>query len=155
MYKGSKACRVYRWVGHEVHSFPTSSCGDVPWQTFQPRSQSVAFLSLELGIAVVALLIKLTCDQSTQSIVLCLGHWYLLDFFQLEKEGPVHQFDSTFQDTMKLLMLIGNAVVDIRLFISLEGQLLHIGFLRFFEVIWLAPSLLSHFNRLGDFKQTQ
>ena len=43
------------------------------------------------------------------------------DFFQLEREGPVHQFDSTVQDTMKLLMLIGNAMVDIHLFISLEG----------------------------------
>ena len=36
------------------------------------------------------------------------------DFFQLEREGLVHQFDSTVQ-------LIGNAVVDIHLFISLEG----------------------------------
>ena len=42
------------------------------------------------------------------------------DFFQLEREGPVHQSDSTVQETMKLLMLIGNAVVDIHLFISLE-----------------------------------
>ena len=43
------------------------------------------------------------------------------DVVQLKREGPVHQFDSTVQDTMKLLMLIGNAVVDIHLFISLEG----------------------------------
>ena len=43
------------------------------------------------------------------------------DFFQLERKGPIHQFDSIAQDTMKLLMLIGNAVVDNHLFISLEG----------------------------------
>ena len=37
------------------------------------------------------------------------------DFFQLEREGPVHQSDSAVQETMKLLMLIGNAVVDINI----------------------------------------
>ena len=42
------------------------------------------------------------------------------DFFQLEREGPVYQFDSAVHKTMKLLMLIGNAIVDIHLFISLE-----------------------------------
>ena len=85
------------------------------------------FLSLELEIAVVALLAKLTCDQSTQSIVLyvqdtdIIGKASSINFFKLEREGPVHQFDSTVQDAMKLLMLIGNAVVYIHLFISLEG----------------------------------
>ena len=43
------------------------------------------------------------------------------DLFQLEREGPVHQFDSVVQEAMKLLMLMGNAVVDIHLFISVEG----------------------------------
>ena len=33
------------------------------------------------------------------------------------------QFDSAVQETMKLLMLIGNAMVDIHLFISLERQI--------------------------------
>ena len=42
------------------------------------------------------------------------------DFFQLEGEGPVYQFDSAVQETTKLLMMIGNAVHHIHLFISLE-----------------------------------
>ena len=73
MYKGSKACRVHsesaelKYIG-----FRPSSWGEVPQvlrQTFQPQSQTVGFLSLELEIALIALLAKLTCDQSTQSIV--------------------------------------------------------------------------------------
>ena len=76
MYKRSKGCRVHwvcrAWVGREVHRFRTSSWGEVPWvlwQTFQPQSQSLVFLSLELEITVVALLTTLTCDQLTQSVV--------------------------------------------------------------------------------------
>ena len=34
----------------------------------------------------------------------------------LTQNPAVHQFDSTVQYTMKLLMLMGNAVVDIHLF---------------------------------------
>ena len=65
--------------------------------TFQPQSPSVV-LSLELEIAVVALLTTLTCDQSTQSVV----HVQETDknFFQ---KVYVHQFDSAGQETMKLL----------------------------------------------------
>jgi len=40
-------------------------------------------------------------------------------FCPLEREGPVHQLNSLVQDTMKLLTLIGNAIVDIDLFIPL------------------------------------
>ena len=50
---------------------------------------------------------------------------------------------------MKRLMLIGNVVVYIPL--CLEGLDNFFSFLS--EVIWLAPSLLSHFNWLGDLKQ--
>ena len=75
-------------------------------------SHSHRFLSLELEVAVVALL-KLTCDQITQSVVYVQDTDVMPDFFQLEREGPVHQFDGAIQETMKLLMLIGNAVVDI------------------------------------------
>ena len=58
--------------------------------------------------------------QSTQSVIYVQDTDITPDFFQLEREGPVYQFDSAVQETMKLLMLIGNAVVDIHLFISLE-----------------------------------
>ena len=37
------------------------------------------------------------------------------DFFQLEREGPVHQSDSVVQETMEMPWF------DIHLFISLEG----------------------------------
>ena len=78
--------------------------------------------------------------------ILCgclLSRFYSMpDFFQLERDGPVYQFDSAVQDTMKLFrMLIGNAVVDNHLFTSLEG--LHNFFTLLSEVIWLAPSLSS------------
>ena len=100
-----------------------SSWGEVPWvlwQTFQPQSQSLVFLSLELETAVVAFLTTLTCDQLTQSVIYVQDTDIMPDFFQLEREGPVYQFDSAVQETMKLLMLIGNTVVDIHLFKSLE-----------------------------------
>ena len=80
------------------------------------QSQSLVFLSLELEITVVALLTTLTCDQLTQfvrTLIICQTSFSLRD-------GPVYQFDSAVQETMKLLVLIGNAVVDIHLFISLE-----------------------------------
>ena len=60
----------------------------------------------------------LTCDQSTQFVVYVWDTDITPDFFQLEREGPVNQFDIAVQETMKLLVLIGN--VDIHLFIYLE-----------------------------------
>ena len=106
-----------------MHRFWTSSWGKVPWvlwQTFQPQSQSLVFLSLELEFTVVALLTTLTYDQLTQSVIYLQDTDITPDFLQLEREGPVYQFDSAVQETMKLLMLMGNAMVDIHLFISLE-----------------------------------
>ena len=66
---------------------------------------------------------QFTCNQSTQSIVYVQDTDIALDFFQLEREGPVYQFDSVVQETMKLLMLIENAVVDIHLFTRLKKTL--------------------------------
>ena len=57
--------------------------------------------------------------QSTQSIIYVQDTDITPDLFQLEREGPVYQFDSVLQETMKLLTLIGNAIVDVHLFISL------------------------------------
>ena len=81
-------------------------------------TESIVLLSLELETAVVGLLTTLTCDQSTQFVVYVQDTDITPDFFQLEREGPVYQFDSAVQETMKLLVLLGN--VDIHLFISLE-----------------------------------
>ena len=79
-----KACKVHRvcrtWVGREVRRFSTSSWGEVPWQTFQTQSQSVLFLSLEVEIAVVALITKLTYDHSTQSVINVQDTDIMLDF---------------------------------------------------------------------------
>ena len=75
-------------------------------------TESIVFLSLELETAVVGLLTTLTCDQLTQFVVYVQNTDITPDFFQLEREGPVYQFDSAVQETMKLLVLIGNAVVD-------------------------------------------
>ena len=84
---------------------------------------------------------------------LCPGHWYMPDFFQLEREGPVQSISLSvqFKTPWSYWCLIGNAVVDIHLFISLEG--LDNFFTLLSEFTWLAPSLLSHFNRLGDLEQ--
>ena len=58
------------------------------------------------------------------------------DFFQLKREDPVHQFDSTVQDTVEAID------VDIHLFVSLEGLD------NIFTLL-----LFSHFNQLGGLKQ--
>ena len=83
-------------LSREVHGFLTSSWGEAPWQTLQPQSLTVVFLS------VVALLAKLTCDQSTQSIVYVQDTDICQTSFSLRER--VHHFDSIVQDTMKLLM---------------------------------------------------
>ena len=53
---------------------------------------------------------------------------------------------------MKLLVLIGNAVVDIHLFISLE-RLITSSYCSLTSYDWPLAGWLSHFNRLGDLKQ--
>ena len=85
-------------------------------------------------------------DHLTASLL--SRHWYMPVFYHLERECPVHQLNSIFQDTMKLLMLIGNVIVGISLFIPLVRS-----FILFSEVIWMVPSLLFHFSWLGDVKQ--
>ena len=95
MYKGSmhRVCRT--WVGREVHRFPTSSWREVPWvlcQTFQPQSQSLVFLSLELETA--AHHVWLPIDSVHR---LCPGHWYytrLLSAWERGSSLSVHQCSS-------------------------------------------------------------
>ena len=64
-------CRT--WIGREVNRFWTSSWGEVPWvlwQTFQPQSQSLVFLSLELETAVVALwILSHSCREKSERII--------------------------------------------------------------------------------------
>ena len=155
MYKGSKGCRVH-WVcrarvGCEVHRFWTSSWGEVPWvlwQTFQPQSQSLVFLSLELEITVVALLTTLTCDQLTQfarTLIICHA-----DFSQLERGSS----SSVWQCSSRDHEATG---VDRKCrgwysFIHIPWKSYNF-FILLFDIIWLAPSWLSHFNQLGDLKQ--
>ena len=56
---------------------------------------------MELEIAVVDLQSIIVYVQDNDS--------YVLDFFQLEREGPVHQFNSSY---ISMKLLIGNVMVD-------------------------------------------
>ena len=62
----------------------------------------VVFLSSELEIAVVALLTKLTCDQSTQSVVYVQDLDFILERVRVQFISLTVQFN----DSIKLLMLI-------------------------------------------------
>ena len=86
-------------------------------------------------------------DQSTQFIVNVQTLIYASLPSSWER-GPSSSAQQIVQDTMKLLLLIGNAIISIYSYPSLKA--FHIAL----WVTWQVTSLLFHFRWLGDVKQT-
>ena len=109
------------------------------------------FLSLELETTVVALLTTVDLWSINSVHRLCPGHWYharLLSAWERGSSLSVWQCSSRDHE----------AIDDDRK-CRTPYPFIHIPwksdnfFILLFDVIWLAPSLLTHFNWLGDLKQ--